>query len=170
MNQKGKWEVILLLGSNIGNRTELLQKGITQIESLVGEVVQSSCIYESEPWGFKTDQSFLNQAIKVKTDLGPRSILHTIWEIEKTFGRHRSDEGYASRTLDIDILTWANRIFWTQKLQVPHIHLQNRKFALMPLAELAGNHVHPILSKTYDELLKSCPDQTWIKTYDVSHV
>ncbi|MFT4681356.1 MAG: 2-amino-4-hydroxy-6-hydroxymethyldihydropteridine diphosphokinase [Granulosicoccus sp.] len=165
----GKWEVILLLGSNLGNRNSHLEKGIGHIANLIGKIVQTSNIYESAPWGFQAENSFLNQAIKVKTDMGPRSILHTIWKIEQTSGRERSADGYASRTLDIDILTWESKIFWTQKLQVPHIQLQNRKFALLPLTELVGDQVHPVLSKTYDSLLKSCPDQTWVKSIAQSH-
>ena len=163
-------EVILLLGSNIGERADWLSKAIVSIAGKLGEVVNCSSIIESEPWGFEANQSFLNQAVKVKTFLGPRSILHGIWEIEKSLGRIRSDGTYESRTIDIDILTWENRIFWTRKLQVPHIHIQNRRFALMPLIELAAKEKHPVLNKSYEDLLKVCPDRTWVKPFAPFHV
>lgn len=163
-------EVILLLGSNIGDREKWLAKGVESISDKLGEVTDLSLIYESEPWGFSADQSFLNQAVKVQTTMGPRSILHAIWEIERDLGRVRFDEGYSSRTIDIDILTWENRIFWTRKLQVPHVQIQNRRFALMPLAEICGEQIHPILSESYEELLRICPDQTWVKPFVSAHV
>jgi 2-amino-4-hydroxy-6-hydroxymethyldihydropteridine diphosphokinase len=163
-------EVILLLGSNIGERDNWLAEALESVSNRLGGVIQSSGIYETEPWGFSANQSFLNQAVKLKTSLGPRSILHGIWEIERALGRVRSDGTYSSRTIDIDILTWEHRIFWTKKLQVPHIHIQNRRFALVPLAELAGEEIHPILSKSYNELLRICPDQTSVKPFSPFHV
>ena len=169
MVQNQRSEVILLLGSNIGDRVNWLAKGIESISDKLGEVTQLSGIYESEPWGFSTDQSFLNQAVKISTTMGPRSILHAIWDIERSLGRVRTDGTYSSRTIDIDILTWENRIFWTRKLQVPHVHIQNRRFALIPLVELVGKQAHPILSESFEELLRICPDNTWVKPFAPSH-
>ena len=163
-------EVVLLLGSNIGDRESRLQKAKDRLRELAGVVSASSIIYESEPWGFDAETPFLNQAIMLNTDLGPRTLLQTVWKIEKELGRERVSDGYSSRTIDIDILTWWDKIVWTTKLQIPHIQLQNRKFALLPLTELQGGKKHPLLNKTYRELLLECEDTTWVKPFVPSHV
>ena len=159
-----------MLGSNVGNREHWLSSALENLKESAGTISGLSQIYESEPWGFEADIPFLNQAVKLSTELGPRSLLHTIWKIEHDLGRRRGSEEYASRNIDIDILTWGDKIFWTKKLQVPHIQLQNRKFALLPLVELCGKQKHPLLNKTYSELLLACNDTTWVKPFVPSHV
>ena len=169
MVQNQHSEVVLLLGSNIDDRENWLAKGVDTISKNLGDVTECSSIYESEPWGFSAKKPFLNQAVKVRTSTGPRSMLHAIWDMERVLGRVRSDGSYSSRTIDIDILTWENRIFWTRRLQVPHVQIQNRKFALRPLVELCGEQIHPVLSESYEELLRICPDQTWVKPFVPTH-
>ena len=159
-----------MLGSNLGKREKWISSAIQQMDSFIGCVDSVSKIYESEPWGFEAEQPFLNQAVKVRSDLGPRSLLVAIQQIEGSLGRTRDTLEYASRTIDIDILTWQNRIFWTRKLQVPHIQLQHRKFALLPLIELIGDGQHPLLKKSYTQLLDDCTDSTWVKPYEPQHV
>lgn len=163
-------EVVLLLGSNIGHREHWLLKAMEGLKESAGSIKAVSQIYESEPWGFDAEKPFLNQAVKLDTELGPRSLLHTIWTIEHDLGRRRGSEKFSSRNIDVDILTWGDKMFWTKKLQVPHIQLQNRKFALIPLVELCSGAKHPLLNKTYFDLLMECNDTTWVRPAVPSHV
>ena len=129
------------------------------IESIAGfaTVVRCSSVYATEAWG-KTDQpQFLNQVIEVDTKLDPHALLDKILATEKILGRSRK-ERWGPRTIDIDILLYGNHVLNTPSLRVPHPELQNRKFTLAPLREIAPDLVHPTLNKTVAELDDTCPD------------
>ena len=155
--------IILLLGSNLGESLTILERAIVLISDRIGEVTDRSKLYESEPWGFDSSDVFLNQAIVIRSNLGPRRILAAIWQIEKELGRERHGTEMTSRTIDIDILTWGKRFFWTRTLQVPHIQIQFRRFALLPLCDLVGDMKHPVLGITFNQLLDECPDSCWAR-------
>ena len=148
----------LLLGGNLGNREENLRSSIELIAKDIGEIVSISSLYETAAWG-KTDQpSFLNQAVAVKTNLSAVDVLDKALEIEQILGRVRKDK-WGERLIDIDLILYGNDIIDVEnKLQVPHPHMQNRKFVMAPLAEIAPNIVHPVLGKTILEIFENITD------------
>ena len=147
----------LLLGANLGKREKSLQMAIREIEKHVGNIKLASSIYETEPWGEKKQLPYLNQAILVKSTLSPQSILEEILKAEQRLGRkHRRK--WASREIDIDILFYNNEVIEEPKLQIPHPHIKDRRFTLVPMVEIAGSLVHPTLKHSMKELLEQCPD------------
>lgn len=156
--------VYLLLGSNLGNSKELFQKAIQMLELSVGVINSLSCLYESPPWGFKHENNFINQALKVSTELSPLKILNACILIEHQLGRTRANtDNYEARTLDIDILLFNTELVNDTNLIIPHLHLHNRRFALLPLAEIAPKLIHPKFDKTINQLLYSCIDNSDVR-------
>jgi 2-amino-4-hydroxy-6-hydroxymethyldihydropteridine diphosphokinase len=150
--------IFLSLGSNLGNRRQNLKKGIGLLEQLAGKPGAVSSIYETEPWGCDSDLNFYNQVIELFTPLRPMPLLEAIHEIEIMCGRERSAPRYAPRTLDIDILLYADSVLEFPELVVPHPNLQERQFVLVPLTEIAPHVMHPILNKDMEQLLRACGD------------
>jgi 2-amino-4-hydroxy-6-hydroxymethyldihydropteridine diphosphokinase len=150
----------LLLGSNMGNREELLQMARESIAKECGEITTVSKVYETEPWGFETDTLFLNQAIVIETELSPEKLLSRCLKIETLLGRERptDDPRYHSRTIDIDILFYESVVCRTPEITLPHARLHLRRFALEPLTEVAPEWKHPILGLTGGEILLSLRD------------
>jgi 2-amino-4-hydroxy-6-hydroxymethyldihydropteridine diphosphokinase len=150
----------VLFGSNMGDKAALFEQACTFIKRRCGQVVQVSSAYESEPWGFETEEWFLNRVIVVETELGPELLLRELLDIEKELGRvrHPEHQGYCSRTVDLDILYYGERIINTANLIVPHPRLHLRRFALVPLCEVAPDWMHPVFHKTQEELLQQCTD------------
>ena len=152
----------LLLGSNMGNSTELLSKAIEQIENKIGPLLLSSNLYATAAWGNTSQPDFLNQVIKIATHLAAAETLAIILSIEKNMGRIRTTKN-APRIIDIDILFFNNEIINQSDLIVPHPEIQNRRFVLTPLQEIAPQMIHPVLNKTIEQLLSQCPDQLAVK-------
>jgi 2-amino-4-hydroxy-6-hydroxymethyldihydropteridine diphosphokinase len=154
----------LLVGGNLGDREKNFGMAKAYIEQYCGPVVQSSSLYETAAWG-KTDQpSFLNQALELATDLSAGNLMTHVLEIEKLMGRERKEK-YGPRVIDIDILLFNDEQFDLPFLKIPHPELPNRRFALTPLAEIAPNLRHPVLTKSIDQLLKECHDELEVKKY-----
>lgn len=151
-------QVFLLLGSNSGDRRHYLRRARLLLAERMGTIRKKSEIYETEPWGFDSKQLFLNQAIEIQTSHTPKEILQSISEIEQSLGRTQTIERYASRTLDIDVLLIDNLHIEDPDLQVPHPRMHLRKFALIPLVQIAGKCVHPVFNKDMITLLKECKD------------
>ena len=149
--------VYLLLGSNLGNSKEQLLLATKFIEEAIGELKKSSSFYSTAAWGNTDQPDFLNQIIEIETTLTPLPLLKEILLIEKKMGRVRTVKN-AARIIDIDILFFNNEIIKKKNLTIPHPEIQNRRFVLIPLAEIAVSLVHPQLKKTAKELLNICPD------------
>ena len=143
--------VHLLLGSNLGNRKEILDKAIELIIQKIGVIVSQSKDYETKPWGVTDQPDFLNLAITIHTKLKPLEILEQTQAIENQLGRVRKEK-WGARLIDIDLMFYGNEIIDEPNLKVPHPLMQERDFALIPLAEIAPNFVHPVLGETVLEL------------------
>lgn len=147
----------LLLGSNQGDRPSLLEQAVAALGA-IGKVQARSGLYETAAWGLTDQPAFLNQAICLNTHLKPLELLEAILDIEKELGRERIVR-YGPRTIDIDILLFDQVMMQEEKLSIPHPELPNRRFALMPLAEIADQIMHPELNRTVGDLLFTCPDE-----------
>jgi 2-amino-4-hydroxy-6-hydroxymethyldihydropteridine diphosphokinase len=154
----------LLLGSNLGNRAALLRQARAQLVATAGPVVAESGIYETAAWGREDQPAFLNQALGVQTRRSPTELLTACLATEQAAGRERH-EHWGSRTLDVDILFYGAKIIATPTLVVPHPRLAERRFALVPLAEIAGQQQHPQLALTVEELLARCPDPLLVRPW-----
>lgn len=159
----------IILGSNMGNRQQSLERASGTIHAEVGPVLNQSSIYETEPWGFDHPNKFLNQVLEVETSMDPESLLHRLLEVEKMAGRTRDVERYSPRTIDIDILFYNNLILNSKSLIIPHPRMENRKFALIPLCELTPSFRHPVLNKTVRQLLTDCKDASDVRIFRDSH-
>lgn len=148
----------LLIGGNLGNRSANLQKAVFNIEQTCGKIVQSSAIYETSAWGLTQQPAFYNQALAVSTQLSPHGLMQALLEIELQMGRTREIK-MGPRVIDLDILLIDQLVQNTDLLQLPHPSLALRRFALLPLAEIAPDLMHPILQKSIQTLLRICPDQ-----------
>jgi 2-amino-4-hydroxy-6-hydroxymethyldihydropteridine diphosphokinase len=152
----------LLTGGNMGNRQENLATARQLIDEYCGKVVKASSLYETAAWG-KTDQpAFLNQALELETELNARQLIRKLLKAEKMMGRIR-EEKYGPRIIDIDILLFNNEVHKYHFLRLPHPEMQNRRFALMPLAEIAAEVIHPVFNKTIAVLLEECTDELPVK-------
>jgi len=155
--------VILGLGSNIGDRKMNLKTAIDEICKKIGEVVVLSSIYETEPWGFDTDNQFLNMVLISETTLSPSGVLGRILMIEAEMGRVRTEKQYSSRIIDIDILFFDDLILDELSLKIPHPLLHERRFVLEPLCEIASEFIHPVFRESISILLSHCTDNTNVK-------
>ena len=130
--------VYLGLGSNLGNRKKLLLQAIRLISEQVGKVTRQSSFIETEPWGFESDNKFLNAVILCETDKSPREVLEITQQIERDMGRTKKSVsvGYADRTVDIDILLYDELTIDEPDLKIPHPLMHERDFVMIPLKEI----------------------------------
>ena len=155
----------ILLGSDMGERIRTIEAARKRIEEECGRITKYSSLYESEPWGFKSETMFVNQVIVIETALTPFELLDRTMQIEKSLGRKRNgvSNGYSSRTIDIDILFFGKEQISTERLTVPHPRITQRRFTLVPLAEISPHFIHPTEHKTTAKLLKECPDKSAVE-------
>lgn len=152
----------LSLGSNLGDRRALLTKGIQGLTAHHVEVTKIAGIYETEPHEVTNQPWFLNTAVQAHTELSPRQLLDVCLSIERANQRIRT-EPRSARTLDIDIIFYADRIEHEPDLAVPHPRFRERKFVLIPLAEIAPAMIDPVTHLTVQELLAQCRDASVVR-------
>ena len=131
-------ELYLSLGSNLGDREDMLRRAITLIEERVGAVQRVSSYIETEPWGFESEHPFLNAAVMVLTTLSPIECLDRTQQIERELGRKKKSKGgiYHDRPIDIDLLLYGDLKLSTPRLTIPHPHMYERDFVMIPLREI----------------------------------
>ncbi len=147
-------EVVLLLGGNVGEPVATLGRAEELIGERIGKVLARSRDHWTEPWGFADDRLFLNRALLISTEHGPRVVLSACLDIERSMGRTRTTEpGYAARNIDIDLLFCGDRVVAEPGLRIPHPRIHERAFALGPVADIAPGLLHPTLHRTVLDLL-----------------
>ncbi len=147
----------LLLGTNLGDKAQNLHKATQLLSGQAGQIIKSSAIYETLPWGVSNQPPYWNQVLQLQTQLSPQDVLTVIHTIEKELGRERRIR-WESRLIDIDIIYFNNLVLETESLTIPHPQLANRRFVLVPLTEIAPDFVHPLLQLSNQQLLDACPD------------
>ena len=157
--------IYLLLGTNLGDRMANLQRAKELMMTKMITVMRESSVYETAAWGIEDQPSFLNQVVQIDFNRTPTRLLELLLEIEQQMGRIR-EEKWGSRLIDIDILYFKDQIIDSNELKIPHPEIQNRRFTLLPLVELAPDLRHPSLKKTQEELLSQTPDQLEVKTFN----
>ena len=159
-------KVYLGLGTNLGDKEQNLRDAVQKIEEQVGKIVSLSAFYVTAPWGFSSDNSFLNAAVCVVTKLSPLEVLQETQMIEKELGRTQKSVNrmYSDRLIDIDLLLYEDLVLSVisasgVELTLPHPLMTERDFVMKPLAEIAPGLVHPVLGKTMKELTSSFSPQ-----------
>lgn len=156
--------VFLGIGTNLGDKEDNLNRAILLIQTRIGEVQNVSSFYRSSPWGFSSENSFLNGVLLIDTSFSPSELLEKLKKIEVKMGRiAKTDDKYTDRVIDIDILFYENRRVSERHLTIPHPHIAQRGFVLIPLAEIAPDLIHPVLQKSILQL-----KDEWTKANDQS--
>lgn len=163
----GSTTVYILFGSNINNREQYIYDAQRFVQQRIGKIITESSLYETEAWGFDSDEMFLNKAIAVESMLNAFEILDATQNIEILLGRTaKTSAAYQSRIIDIDILFFGNEIIEKPQLTIPHPHMQNRRFVLLPLSQIAPDFIHPKLQKTIMQLLYNCSDNKAVSLWN----
>ncbi|NLO71628.1 MAG: 2-amino-4-hydroxy-6-hydroxymethyldihydropteridine diphosphokinase [Porphyromonadaceae bacterium] len=153
--------VFLGLGTNLGNKKLNLIRAVQMIGLEVGDIFNISSFYRSEPWGYESENEFLNAVVLIYTQLAPLDLLEKTKEIERNFGRdEKTNTSYSDRLIDIDILFYENQIIDLPQLKIPHKYLHKRDFVMMPLCEIAPKLIHPELNKSIEELSELIENKT----------
>jgi len=161
-------KLVLLIGGNMGDREAVFNSSIKNISSSVGEVINTSSLFESEAWGFESENLFLNQVVVVETSKSPYECLKLTQDIEQKLGRVRHNERYSSRVIDIDLLFYNSEVVNMPDLIIPHPRIQERNFVLAPLNEVMTDFMHPVLNKKISTLLDECTDKGIVYEYAFS--
>ena len=147
--------VYLGLGTNLGDKARNLNAAIAALSLEVGAVMRQSAFYASKPWGFESENEFLNAVVLVETNLSPFDLLAKTQELERNLGRTtKTSNAYADRLIDIDILLFDDLVIDQPTLKIPHPLMADRDFVLIPLVEISPDIVHPLSGKKWADLIK----------------
>ena len=157
-------DLVLMIGTNIGDRSHNIEHAIRRLNSFFGTPTLRGDYYETEPWGYESEDYFYNVAIIYQTDLLPIEVLHVCKSIEIEMGRRKTlTNTYENRIIDIDIILYGNIVVDEPHLHIPHHQLTERKFVLQPLNDIIPNYVHPVLHKTVNQLFTNCTDNLYVR-------
>lgn len=147
-------KVYLGLGTNLGDKEQNLRRAVQKIEKRIGNLVSLSAFYATAPWGFRSENDFLNAVVCVETSLPPYEVLEATQQIERGMGRRAKSVGglYKDRVIDIDLLLYGDVVMNDERLILPHPLMTERRFVMDPLVEIAPDLVHPVLGKAMKEL------------------
>lgn len=160
-------DVFIGVGSNIGDRAAMIRFGLERLRDLSTDgFVKASGIYETDPWGVKNQPKFLNCAARIHSAYPPEELLRELKHIEASLGRGRDGERWGAREIDLDILLFGSRVLDSPILTIPHPRIAERKFALVPLNELAPDVWIPREDVTVRQALERCPDPLAVNLYD----
>ena len=157
-----KYNVFIGLGSNIGNRSDFLDRALALLEEKVGCILRQSSVYETEPWGVKEQDLFLNMIVLLESKRSPWQLLSDLQLIEKKLEKKKIMK-WGPRTIDLDIIYFDKKIIFEKDLIIPHPNMYLRNFVLAPLMEIAPDLLHPILNIKTKSLFEGCPDKSEIK-------
>ncbi len=160
--------ICIQLGSNIGDRAQHLKDATSALSSHFS-LIESSPVYETEAWGLKDQQAFYNQLLIFESTESPYAIHQRCISIEEQMGRQR-DLRWGPRIIDLDIIFYSNKIIFSPKLQIPHLRMQDRRFVLKPLVDIAKSWIHPVLGKSAEQLLQDCNDNSEVKLIPLNGV
>lgn len=136
------------LGSNLGNKQQNLNLAISELILYAGNILKVSSFYETTPWGFSSENSFLNAVVLLETNYPPLVLLRKTQKIEKRLGRSKKSDGtYSDRIIDIDILLYDRQVIDLPELKIPHPLMTERDFVLRPLLELTPDLIHPLTGR-----------------------
>ena len=160
--------VYLGLGSNKGERISYIEKAIEEISGLPEtKMFVRSGIYETEPWGNIEQEDYLNSVIGIQTELNAEDLLKELKSIEKFIGR-KENKKWSEREIDIDLLFYGNEIIDKDHMKVPHGQIENRRFVLVPMNEIAPGFMHPVFKKNISQMLEDTTDKLKVYKYKLS--